>query len=89
MISPLSIASDGYISPYKFPLSVATNGYLSVLVLAVINLGAGGGGGGFGVQIPTERVDNRKEMLLREDEEMLLLMKIFIIRWAYQNNWKR
>lgn len=82
MIDTLSIATNGYLSKYKRPLSIATDGYLSVFALLAI-------------AIEEERRysdgdgpdDERQEMFMRisdlrrEDQEILLIIQIFMTTW--------
>ena len=83
MINVLSIATDGYLSKYKWPLSVATNGYLSVFAIIVIDVGGFGGGRAElrEVIIGEDKLDERIEAQQRDDGEILLIIQIFMLTW--------
>lgn len=77
MINPLSIATNGYLSRDKKRLSIAVDGYLSPFVY---------------FEIQSETIEKlRKAGLLkvkthqdrlREDEEVLLIINLFMKVWA-------
>ena len=83
MIDVLSIATDGYLSKYKWPLSVATNGYLSVYAIIAIEVGGFSGGKAEirDVIIGDKSLEERIEAQQREDEEILLIIQIFMLKW--------
>ena len=85
MIDVLSIATDGYLSKYKRTLSIATRGYMSQYAIVAIPISPPSlaPGTGMGLYVDTERRQARelREVLLRDDEDILLLLQIFMMRW--------
>ena len=77
---PKAIATDGYVANNKWPLSIATDGYLTEVVIFTINLPSRTG---FTQLIPiNERELPRVEaMILAEDEEIMLILEMFMMRW--------
>jgi hypothetical protein len=82
-LDPLSIATDGYLSKYKWTLSVATRGYLSQYAIVVIPIPPQQPSGalGFGVLYTDDKEHNREAQLHQEDSEILLIMQIFMMKW--------
>jgi hypothetical protein len=73
-IIPIDVATRGYLQGST--LGIANRGYLNVEV--EIDRGGGGGGGTTSYVSKHEKKDLRKEnQLKRDDEEMVLIMKIF------------
>jgi hypothetical protein len=81
-LDPLSIATDGYLSKYKWTLSVATRGYLSQFALVVIPIPPKPAGAlGFGVLYTDDTMQKKEVQLHHEDDEILLIMQIFMMKW--------
>ena len=82
MIDVLSIATSGYLSKYKWPLSVATDGYLSIYAIIAIDVG-GFAGGKMEIRdiVREDKLEERIEAQQREDEEILLIIQIFMLKW--------
>lgn len=77
MRDPLSIASDGYLGTYKKTQTIATEGYLSVFSIIVITPDELTEGGVF----PDYLVDDKYDKKKREEQELLLIIQIFMKRW--------
>ena len=79
----LSIATSGYLSKYKWPLSMATDGYLSVYAIIAIDVGGFSGGRAEirDVVIGDESLEEKLESQKRDDEEVLLIIQIFMATW--------
>jgi hypothetical protein len=81
-LDPLSIASDGLLSKYKWTLSAATLGYLSQFAIVAIPIPTGAAGEAFGYLFVEDKEMPKKESRLhQEDSEIMLLMQIFMMRW--------
>lgn len=83
-LDPLSIASDGLLSKYKPTLSIATRGYISQYAIVSIEIPSPGViGEAFGYLITdnSETMPKKESMLMREDDEVMLIIQIFMMRW--------
>lgn len=91
MINSLSIATDGYLGGDKRTLAISVSGYLfdlkeaeEVIKEFEIKGGMVSGGGGYGakkLEVPkktTEDIQKLKQ-LIREDEELLLVIQAFVL----------
>ena len=74
MINPLSIATDGYLK-CGTPLTIATRGYINNCGLQPQIIGGGGANKGF---IGNEKILDIRNILLREDDEILHIIKMFL-----------
>ena len=80
MIDVLSIATNGYLSKYGWPLSIATDGYLSVYAIIAIG-GFAGGDMELREIVSKDRLEERIRAQRRNDEEILLIIQIFMSKW--------
>lgn len=90
MVSTLSIASDGYLSfGDHLTLSIASSGYLDVLLdpeIIIKTITSGGNGKTIKQQrsnvnylkIALSEKQKYLQMLKREDEEIFIIMKVFL-----------
>lgn len=80
-LDPLAIASDGLLSKYKWPLSAATRGYMSQFAIVSIELPTPGVAGEAFGWLFTDEIGQKENTLYREDEEIMLIIQIFMMRW--------
>ena len=82
-LDPLAIASDGLLSKDEWPLSAATRGYLSQFAIVTIPVPTPGvTGEAFGYLFTDDgELKNKESILLREDDEIMLILQIFMMRW--------
>jgi len=79
MRDPVSIASDGYLSKYKRTLSIATRGYLSTYAIIVVKIGGTGTGpSGKKINVKDLSKKKREKILMREDNEIIIIIETFI-----------
>ena len=79
-ISPISIASDGYLSAgTSIPLAIASSGYLAGDTLIVVPPTVTGGGGGVLSRRQWEEVTPpRMPTIAEEDAEILAVLSAFL-----------
>lgn len=76
-MNPCIIARDGYCAKYNTPLSIATNGYLSTYAIVAFDIGSGVSGLKK-INLKDLDEKKKKEVLKREDDEILIIIKTFI-----------
>ena len=79
MRDPLSISTDGYLTKYKRTLNIAVRGYLSeYAIIAIGSIGAAIGG----LKKPMRNLSKEKlkEVLKREDNEILVIIQTFMAK---------
>lgn len=83
-LDPLAIASDGLLSKHDWTLSAGTRGYISQYSIVVIDIPAPGGGNvqsiGY-LLTDKDELGQKENILYREDEEVMLIIQIFMMRW--------